>query len=602
MSFVLARFCDCGRLSAPRSTVANVEKLIGDAVTIPLRDRDDLPEDVARVLAVRRHKGNPWTDDDALVVADFCGFTPTEPWPGWTGTPWAGVCKDGHVCSPKFSRLLKGHPPCSGPDHAVGRWRYVPLRERDDLPPEVRSILHQRRSVSNPWTDRDAREIARFAGYDPSDVWPGSVSLPWPGVCEEGHDCRPYFSHILKGRPPCGRHHRNPKRLERVDPGENSRHFRNRADVPPHVVEVLRVPRSTANPWTEAEARVVAEFAGFFPTSPWPGRVSLPWRGKCAAFGHDCAPRFDNVMSGQNPCQECGWLEKREEEIKVLRAIAAQRGDAILDAQSVYTPGGRVGRLKVLCLTVRFACGHISDSLAVRAGNYKNGKKGCSTCNPNKLVRGVNDLVTLRPDIADQIAVPWDPARFAVAGRDKVEWSCGDCGHRWQATLGSRTILKSGCPECNGSGGYDEAISGTLYVIKGVSKLTREVLVKVGISNVPVARLYRHHRQGLTEVLVSGTWSDGSVPVQIERYWKWTLRASLPEALLATKADLPDGYREAVKDSDEARLAISRLLEFATLQSPDALTEWSSVFDGPDERSTSLNNALGLLIPLEPHP
>lgn len=259
-----------------------------------------------------------------------------------------------------------------------------------------------------------------------------------------------------------------------------------------------------------------------------------------------------------------------------LHSIAEQRGDVILEGEAKLISAGLVGQAPHLHLTVRFACGHTSDPLSVKASHYKGYKKGCLTCNLNKLVRGTNDLATMRPDIARQIAAPWDPSAFAVAGRAKVEWVCEDCGHRWTAMLGSRTLLDSGCPECNGAGGYDEALPGTLYVVKGVSHISREVLVKAGISNVVEARLYRHRRQGLRHLLASCTWSDGSVALRVERHWKFVLRAALPEALLATKDDLSDGYREAVRDSEQSMQALVRLLDFAKAQSPDSLTEWQS--------------------------
>ena len=54
---------------------------------VPLRDREDLPNDIRGVLSIRRH-----VENDVLVIAHWVGFFPSEPWPGSTGIAWRGVC------------------------------------------------------------------------------------------------------------------------------------------------------------------------------------------------------------------------------------------------------------------------------------------------------------------------------------------------------------------------------------------------------------------------------------------------------------------------------------------------------------------------------
>lgn len=63
-----------------------------------------------------------------------------------------------------------------------------------------------------------------------------------------------------------------------------------------------------------------------------------------------------------------------------------------------------------------------------------------------------NNLLVLRPDIAKQ----WDyrknkplrPELFSVgSSRNKVWWRCSK-GHRWEATIASRTKGGNGCPYC----------------------------------------------------------------------------------------------------------------------------------------------------------
>jgi hypothetical protein len=69
-----------------------------------------------------------------------------------------------------------------------------------------------------------------------------------------------------------------------------------------------------------------------------------------------------------------------------------------------------------------------------------------------KLIKGVNDLATLRPDLALQ----WHPTKngdktpemFSKGSREKICWVC-PLGHEWFATINSRS-QGNGCPFCSG--------------------------------------------------------------------------------------------------------------------------------------------------------
>ena len=77
---------------------------------------------------------------------------------------------------------------------------------------------------------------------------------------------------------------------------------------------------------------------------------------------------------------------------------------------------------------------------------------GCPVCAGKAVLTGVNDLATLFP----QIAAQWDraqngnlsPGAVRPGSHKKVWWRCGR-GHRWQASVASRTAGE-GCPVCAG--------------------------------------------------------------------------------------------------------------------------------------------------------
>lgn len=79
-------------------------------------------------------------------------------------------------------------------------------------------------------------------------------------------------------------------------------------------------------------------------------------------------------------------------------------------------------------------------------------KNGCPYCAGAKFFAGENDFATKRPDLL----LEWDyennkgisPDSIAFGDHKKVNWICSVCGHKWQASLSSRSVNNNGCPEC----------------------------------------------------------------------------------------------------------------------------------------------------------
>jgi len=84
--------------------------------------------------------------------------------------------------------------------------------------------------------------------------------------------------------------------------------------------------------------------------------------------------------------------------------------------------------------------------------NSRNSGVGCPVCSGHKIVVGVNDLATVRPDLALQ----WHPTKngelkpsaVTVGNGKKVWWLCNK-GHEWQSQINNRTS-GCGCPVCSG--------------------------------------------------------------------------------------------------------------------------------------------------------
>lgn len=77
--------------------------------------------------------------------------------------------------------------------------------------------------------------------------------------------------------------------------------------------------------------------------------------------------------------------------------------------------------------------------------------RNCPYCSNKRVLVGINDLMTVRPDIAAEWHptknIPRLPTQFGAYSSKSAWWQC-KFGHEWQASIGNRTRQKSGCPYC----------------------------------------------------------------------------------------------------------------------------------------------------------
>jgi len=117
---------------------------------------------------------------------------------------------------------------------------------------------------------------------------------------------------------------------------------------------------------------------------------------------------------------------------------------------------------------------------------------GCPVCSGNQLLAGYNDLATTHPELANE-AVDYELTKTVPAGsRKKLKWQCSK-GHRWSATVNSRTGQQSGCPVC-ADYGFSPAKPAYLYLMKRRKKRRGEY--QIGITNDPSTRIRTHKREG----------------------------------------------------------------------------------------------------------
>jgi hypothetical protein len=97
------------------------------------------------------------------------------------------------------------------------------------------------------------------------------------------------------------------------------------------------------------------------------------------------------------------------------------------------------------------SCGH--EFFAVIRNRAKK-STGCTICSNQQVLRGYNDLASLRPDFH----LEWHPTKngnlnpyeIVLGSSKRVWWLCSK-GHEWEVRPADRVNYKTGCPACNAS-------------------------------------------------------------------------------------------------------------------------------------------------------
>ena len=201
--------------------------------------------------------------------------------------------------------------------------------------------------------------------------------------------------------------------------------------------------------------------------------------------------------------------------------------------------------------SVKWICskGHKSKaSISVR----KSGS-GCRICTNQQVLFGYNDLQTKFASIASE-AFGWDPKKVIAGSNQHKIWKCSE-GHKWKATIASRTGLQAGCPTCAPGGGFDPNDSGYLYFL--IHKHWE--MYQIGITNVPDRRLHQHKNLGWEVIELRGPM-DGHLTQQWETAILRMLKSKGADLSNSKIAGKFDGYSEAWSKSTFSVKSIKELM------------------------------------------
>ena len=179
-----------------------------------------------------------------------------------------------------------------------------------------------------------------------------------------------------------------------------------------------------------------------FDVSPGSGKFAW-WLGRC---GHEWQARIDTRHRGTK-CPVCSSggrkvLNSGNDLLTVNPELAAEwhpEKNGNLTPSDVGPGSGKI----VWWLG---SCGH--EWQASINNRFKG--SGCPICAGRKVIAGINDLATLKPELAAE----WHPEKNGdltpsdvSIGTQKNVWWLGKCGHEWQARILTRH-RGAKCPVC----------------------------------------------------------------------------------------------------------------------------------------------------------
>lgn len=164
------------------------------------------------------------------------------------------------------------------------------------------------------------------------------------------------------------------------------------------------------------------------------------WR---CAHGHEWKAAVKNRTKTARPagCPICsGRVPAPDTSLAALRPdLAAEWADPDKRAEDVR-PGADYYAL--------WRCGAGHEWRAYVYSRSSSNGRGCPVCANRKVEPGVNDLATLRPDLAAEWRGSLDASCIVPGSHVAGEWECSRCQHHWTAEVRSRALLGSGCPQC----------------------------------------------------------------------------------------------------------------------------------------------------------
>ena len=190
--------------------------------------------------------------------------------------------------------------------------------------------------------------------------------------------------------------------------------------------------------------------------------------------------------------------------------------------------------------------------------NNRSKGQGCSVCRGFTIVSS-NSLATLQPELSQE----WHPTKngdltphhFSEHSGKKVWWKCSQCNLEWKADIGNRS-KGVGCPNCAEHGFNPDKLA--FFYIRDV-KVKNKRSIKFGITNQLTGKRETKQKRGLDGSLetIFKIKTKGIIALEIENRCK---NIYSRDGYLS-KDELPDGYTETIKYSEESLNKIKSIVD-----------------------------------------
>ncbi|MBR2742254.1 MAG: zinc-ribbon domain-containing protein [Clostridia bacterium] len=163
----------------------------------------------------------------------------------------------------------------------------------------------------------------------------------------------------------------------------------------------------------------------------------------------------DRTGEDKNGCPKCSSMRaaqlRIQNKIKNSGSLASQFPELIaewnyeknVDISPEFLTSGSSKKVWWICKS----CGYEWESTI----SHRTHGRGCPYCSHRVVIPGKNDLATLNPhlmvewDYDKNKSISLDPQLLSAHSSKKAHWICPTCGHKWVATIASRSS-GSGCP------------------------------------------------------------------------------------------------------------------------------------------------------------
>ncbi len=223
---------------------------------------------------------------------------------------------------------------------------------------------------------------------------------------------------------------------------------------------------------------------------------------------------------------------------------------------------------------------------------------GCPYCSGRLAEKGLNDLATLFPELAQEV-VEEVPENLTRASSQKVLWHCRECGHEWTCAVSDRTRTdgkKTGCPRCASRSRVSKAESELAAFIHEI--LPQETIITSDRSVIPPKELDIYVPGKHIAVEFNGLyWHGDSKKGRRYHYDKWKQCSDQGIQLLTIWEDQWRDKRNLIEDMLRHKLGVdhspvvgARSCEIVEVSSRDART----FLDAHHVQGWAQNSGVGL--------